>query len=107
MLFLVLILRLINIKVWLVKGILCIYGMWQILAGCVETYLRRIHVGLLWAGLGGAMPAISKREQIITEALLLFYQNGFDATGVDRIITEVGVSKKTYTIIFDLRASWY
>lgn len=41
------------------------------------------------------MPAISKREQIITEALRLFYQNGFNATGVDRIITEAGVSKKT------------
>ncbi|MBV1921429.1 MAG: TetR family transcriptional regulator [Pseudomonadales bacterium] len=41
------------------------------------------------------MPAISKREQIISEALRLFYQNGFNATGVDKIITEAGVSKKT------------
>jgi len=41
------------------------------------------------------MPALSKREQIVTEALTLFYRNGFHATGVDRIIVEAGVSKKT------------
>jgi AcrR family transcriptional regulator len=41
------------------------------------------------------MPAISKREQIVTEALKLFYRNGFNATGVDRISAEAGVSKKT------------
>jgi AcrR family transcriptional regulator len=41
------------------------------------------------------MPALSKREQIITEAQKLFYQYGFNATGVDKIIREAGVSKKT------------
>ncbi|MFT4823281.1 MAG: AcrR family transcriptional regulator [Halioglobus sp.] len=41
------------------------------------------------------MPAVSKREQIITKALELFYRNGFNATGVDLICTESGVSKKT------------
>lgn len=41
------------------------------------------------------MPAISKREQIVSEALKLFYQDGFNATGVDKICTEAGVSKKT------------
>ena len=41
------------------------------------------------------MPALSKREQIVTEALKLFYRDGFNATGVDRISTEAGVSKKT------------
>ena len=41
------------------------------------------------------MPAVSKREQIVTEALKLFYQHGFTATGVDKIITEAKVSKKT------------
>ena len=41
------------------------------------------------------MPAISKREQIVSEALKLFYRDGFTATGVDRIIKEAGVSKKT------------
>jgi len=41
------------------------------------------------------MPALSKREQIVTVALELFYQNGFHATGIDRIIKEAGVSKKT------------
>ncbi|MFK8048461.1 MAG: TetR/AcrR family transcriptional regulator [Halioglobus sp.] len=41
------------------------------------------------------MPAVSKREQIVSQALELFYQNGFNATGVDLICTESGVSKKT------------
>ena len=41
------------------------------------------------------MPALSKREQIVSVALKLFYQNGFHATGIDRIIKEAGVSKKT------------
>ena len=37
----------------------------------------------------------SKREQIVDAALRLFYQYGFNATGVDRIIAEAKVSKKT------------
>ncbi len=41
------------------------------------------------------MPAHSKRDQIISVAQKLFYQNGFHATGIDRIIKEAGVSKKT------------
>lgn len=41
------------------------------------------------------MPALSKREQIVTEALRLFYRDGFTATGVERICSEAGVSKKT------------
>ena len=41
------------------------------------------------------MPALSKREQIVSVALKLFYQNGFHATGIDRIIKEAGVSKRT------------
>lgn len=41
------------------------------------------------------MPAISKKDQIISQALSLFYQHGFNATGIDRIISEAGVSKKT------------
>lgn len=41
------------------------------------------------------MPAVSKRELIVSEALKLFYQNGFNATGVDTIIKVAGVSKKT------------
>ncbi|MEW5010645.1 MAG: TetR/AcrR family transcriptional regulator [Cycloclasticus sp.] len=41
------------------------------------------------------MPAISKREQIISTALMLFYQHGFHATGIDKIIKQAGVSKKT------------
>lgn len=41
------------------------------------------------------MPALSKREVIVTHALKLFYRDGFNATGVERIIKEAGVSKKT------------
>lgn len=41
------------------------------------------------------MPTSSKREQIINKALTLFYHHGFNATGVDKIISEAGVSKKT------------
>ena len=41
------------------------------------------------------MPAVSKREQIVTHALKLFYRDGFNATGVERICTDAGVSKKT------------
>lgn len=37
----------------------------------------------------------SKREQIVDAALGLFYQHGFHATGVDRVIAQAGVSKKT------------
>lgn len=41
------------------------------------------------------MPGISKREQIVSSALSLFYRHGFNATGIDRIIKEAAVSKKT------------
>ena len=41
------------------------------------------------------MPAVSKRDLIVDTALKLFYMRGFNATGVDRIIKEAGVSKKT------------
>lgn len=41
------------------------------------------------------MPTPSKREQIIDVALNLFYQAGFNATGVDKITSESGVTKKT------------
>ena len=41
------------------------------------------------------MPSPSKRDQIVDEALRLFYRHGFNATGVDKIIASAGVSKKT------------
>jgi AcrR family transcriptional regulator len=41
------------------------------------------------------MPAPSKRDVIVAAALQLFYQHGFNATGIERIIKEAGVSKKT------------
>jgi AcrR family transcriptional regulator len=42
-----------------------------------------------------ALPAQSKRDQLVTTALELFYQHGFNATGIDKIIAAAGVSKKT------------
>ena len=41
------------------------------------------------------MPAASKREQIVNKALTLFYRDGFNATGIDKICKEAEVSKKT------------
>jgi AcrR family transcriptional regulator len=41
------------------------------------------------------MSQTSKREQIVDVALSLFYQGGFNATGVDKIVSESGVTKKT------------
>ncbi len=35
----------------------------------------------------------SKREKLIQNALLVFYRDGFHATGMDKIAEEVGVSK--------------
>lgn len=43
----------------------------------------------------GFMPAVSKRDLIVDTALKLFFMGGFNATGIDRIIKEAGVSKKT------------
>ncbi len=41
------------------------------------------------------MSSPSKRDQIIDVALNLFYQGGFNATGVDKITAESGATKKT------------
>ncbi|MCG8434707.1 MAG: TetR/AcrR family transcriptional regulator [Gammaproteobacteria bacterium] len=37
----------------------------------------------------------SKREQLIKTSIRLFSENGYHATGIDRITDEAGVSKKT------------
>jgi AcrR family transcriptional regulator len=41
------------------------------------------------------MPTPSKREVIVTTALRLFSEQGFHATGIDQVVSESGVSKKT------------
>ncbi len=41
------------------------------------------------------LPAISKRDHLVSKALKLFYQHGFNATGIDKIIAEAAISKKT------------
>lgn len=41
------------------------------------------------------MPAASKREQIVKSALALFYRDGFNATGIEKICKQAEVSKKT------------
>lgn len=39
--------------------------------------------------------ASSKREQLLTTALALFYREGYHSTGIDRILAESGVAKMT------------
>ena len=64
--------------------------------GCLQGHLQNTTlIGVPTYVLKSTMPALSKREQIVTEALKLFYRDGFNATGVDRISAEAGVSKKT------------
>lgn len=41
------------------------------------------------------MPTPSRRDDLIETALRLFYQNGFHATGIDKILAESGVAKMT------------
>jgi AcrR family transcriptional regulator len=41
------------------------------------------------------LPKLSKREQLIQAALELFAKNGIHATGVDSIVAQSGVTKKT------------
>ena len=38
---------------------------------------------------------MSKRDQLIDTAEELFYQHGFNATGIDKILAEAGVAKMT------------
>ena len=37
----------------------------------------------------------AKREQLVDTALRLFYQDGYHATGIDKIIQEAGVARGT------------
>ena len=39
--------------------------------------------------------ASAKREQLVDTALELFYQHGFNATGIDKVLAEAGVAKMT------------
>jgi AcrR family transcriptional regulator len=41
------------------------------------------------------MATASKRDQLIDAALRLFYREGFNATGIDKILAEAGVAKMT------------
>jgi AcrR family transcriptional regulator len=45
---------------------------------------------------GSRMMAESTRERIVEAGLDLFYQNGFHAVGLDRILQEVGTTKTTF-----------
>ena len=35
----------------------------------------------------------TKRDELVQKALSVFYRNGFQATGMDRLAVETGVSK--------------
>lgn len=41
------------------------------------------------------MSGLTKREQLINTAVTLFCENGYHATGIDRLLKESGISKKT------------
>jgi AcrR family transcriptional regulator len=41
------------------------------------------------------LPNVSPRERLIEAGLQLFYGEGFHATGIDAVIAETGVAKKT------------
>ena len=41
------------------------------------------------------MAKSAKREHLIETAMRLFYTDGFNATGIDRIIAEAGVARMT------------
>lgn len=41
------------------------------------------------------MATLSKRDQLVKAATVLFAQNGYHATGVDTILKQAGISKKT------------
>ena len=41
------------------------------------------------------MPNFNRRERLIDTAIQLFSESGFHATGIDRILAESGVAKKT------------
>ena len=59
----------------------------------ILLYSRHIGVHLLYNIMD--MPALSKRDHITDVALNVFYKRGFHATGIEKIIQEAGVSKKT------------
>lgn len=46
------------------------------------------------------MPRPSRREHLINTAITLFCEHGYHATGIDRILDEAGVSKKTMYVHF-------
>src|SRR6056297_1752402 len=37
----------------------------------------------------------SKRDELVRKALVIFYRQGFHATGMDRLVAETGISKTT------------
>jgi AcrR family transcriptional regulator len=48
------------------------------------------------AELLGVIPPKSGRDRLLAVAIDLFYDHGFQAIGIDRVITEAGVTKTTF-----------
>ena len=46
-------------------------------------------------GISTAMSELPPRERLIDTANALFARDGYHATGIDRILAEAGVAKKT------------
>jgi len=57
----------------------------------LRSRIKRIQTGLTI----GDMKLKSKRDELVETALRLFYTQGFNATGIDKILAESGVAKMT------------
>ena len=53
------------------------------------------------------MPSDELRERVVREAGRLFYREGVGATGVNRVATELGVSKRTLYELFESKEELY
>lgn len=63
-----------------------------------ELHAKRIQTGLaifVPTLITGVMKLKSKRDVLVDTALRLFYTQGFNATGIDKILAESGVAKMT------------
>lgn len=58
-------------------------------------------------GILSGVPSDELRDRIVHQAGRLFYREGLAATGVNRVATELGVSKRTLYELFDSKSELY
>jgi AcrR family transcriptional regulator len=58
-------------------------------------------------GILDGVPSDELRDRIVREAGRLFYREGVGATGVNRVASELGVSKRTLYELFDTKSELY